>query len=174
MKKHTLDAQERAHMLRRGISDEAIDRDPYKQSGEVRSASVVFSEGYSDFARGEDDEEIVAYVVIARDWCGDTSDIIAFTDHRSIARWLKRTTVLGEQMILASRLCLPLRVFPDVWAWLRGDRDGVVILDWGRAASALEGIRLEAGSIEFGSILRKRLARPAPPIVIRGNAVAAE
>jgi hypothetical protein len=106
--------------------------------------------------------------VIARDWCGDTSDIIAFTDHGPIARWLKRTAVLGEQIILAPRLCEPLRVFPDVWAWLRGGRDGVVVLDWRRAAGALKGKTLEAGTIEFGSKLRKGRARWAPPMRAKG------
>jgi hypothetical protein len=47
-----LDEEERSYLLQRGISDVAIDRDPYRESGQIGLAKVIFSDGYFDFAEG--------------------------------------------------------------------------------------------------------------------------
>ena len=62
----------------------------------------------------------------------------------------------------------------DVWAWLRANRDGVVILSTGElSARRLEEVSLCVDSIEFGQILRERLARPARPIFVKTKTRAA-
>jgi hypothetical protein len=155
------------------VSEAAIDRDPRRESAPIRAAHVIFSAGYFDFA--EDASEAVSvFVACARDWRGNASDIVAFDlDGRFAAAWLGREALLGAHHVLAPRFDEPLRVFPDVWAWLRSDRDGVVILDWRRAPALLDGVTIAVDSVEFGQVLRQRLTRPAPPIVVRSSAEAA-
>ena len=111
--------------------------------------------------------------MIARDQFGVTDDLVAFDDRGRLAPGLGRARLLGEQMILAPRLGEPLRVLEDVWAWLRADRDGVVILDWRVAARRLEDVSLCVDSVEFGQSLRERLTRPAPPIFVKTRQAAA-
>jgi hypothetical protein len=53
------------------------------------------------------------------------------------------------------------------------DRDGVVIVDWRRAPALLEGVTIGVDDLEFGRVLRRRLTRPPPPIVVRCSAEAA-
>jgi hypothetical protein len=162
-----LDDAQRAWVLARGISPSAIETDPYCASGPLRFASVVFGERYFDFAVEGDPSALPAFIVIARDQFGVTDDLVAFDGRGRLAPGLGRARLLGEQMILAPRLGEPLRVFEDVWAWLRANRDGVVILDWRVAARRLEEVSLCVDSVEFGQILRERLARPAPPIFVK-------
>jgi hypothetical protein len=166
-----LSAEQRAQLRRLGISEAAIDRDPGRESAPIRAAHVVFSARYFDFAR-EDDSEAV-FVACARDLAGNASDIIAFDLAGRLASWLRREQLLGAHHVLAPRFDEPLRVFPNVWAWLRSDRDGVVILDWRRAPALLDGVTIAVDSVEFGQVLRQRLTRAAPPIVVRNLAEAA-
>jgi hypothetical protein len=167
-----LDEAQRAWLLAEGISASAMEADPYRASGPLRFASVAFGEQYFDFAVGTDAMAVPAFIVIARNEFGVTDDMVAFDGQGRLATGLGRARLLGEQMILAPRLGEPLRVFEDVWAWLRADRDGVVILDWRVAARRLEDVSLCVDSVEFGQILRERLARPAPPIFVKIKAAA--
>jgi hypothetical protein len=162
-----LDDAQRAWVLAHGVSGSAIETDPYCSSGPLGFASVVFGERYFDFAVDGDASAVPAFIVIARDEFGVTNDMVAFDGEGRLAPGLGRARLLGEQMIFAPRLGEPLRVFEDVWAWLRGNRDGVVILDWESAARRLENVPLAVDDIEFGQILRARLARPAPSIFVR-------
>ena len=85
-------------------------------------------------------EATLAYVSVARDWRGYASDIVAFDlAGRVIAAWLGREALLGAHHVLAPRFDDPLRVFDSPVSWLRGERDGIVIIDWTRAAAALAG-----------------------------------
>jgi hypothetical protein len=168
-----LDDTQRAWLLAQGISASALEADPYYASGPLRYASVAFSEQYFDFAVDNDASAVPAFIVIARDEFGVTDDMVAFDGQGRLATGLGRARLIGEQMILAPRLGEPLRVFEDVWAWLRADRDGVVILDWRVAASRLADVSLAADTVEFGQILRERLARPAPPIFVKARQAAA-
>jgi hypothetical protein len=162
-----LDEAQRAWLLARGISASAIETDLYCSSGPLRFASVVFGKRYFDFAVDGDASAVPAFIVIARDELGVTDDLVAFDGQGRLAPGLGRARLLGEQMIFTPRLGEPLRIFEDVWAWLRADRDGVVILDWRVAAGRLEDVPLCVDSVEFGQILRERLARPAPPIFVK-------
>jgi hypothetical protein len=162
-----LDDTQRAWLLAQGISASAMEADPDYASGPLRFASVFFSDQYFDFAIGTDAMAVPAFIVIARNEFGVTDDMVAFDGQGRRATGLGRARLLGEQMILAPRLGEPLRVFEDVWAWLRADRDGVVILDWSVAVRRLEGVSLCVDSVEFGQILRERLARPAPRIFVK-------
>jgi hypothetical protein len=162
-----LDDAQRAWVTAHGVSASAIESDPYSSSGPLRFASVVFGEQYFDFVTDDCASAVPAFIVIARDQFGVTDDLVAFDGRGHLAPALGRARLLGEQMILAPRLDEPLRIFEDVWAWLRGNRDGVVILDWESAARRLENVPLAVDDIEFGQILRARLARPAPSIFVR-------
>jgi hypothetical protein len=163
----SLDAGERAWLGARGISDTAIESDPYCASGPVRRATVVFGQ-YFNFVTEDEGDAAPAFVVICRGWDGVTADIAAFDETR-FALWLGQAPVLGEQLVLAWRLGEPLRVFEDVWAWLRGDRDGVVPVDWRRTASLLENTPLAVDAVAFGQLLRERLTRPPPPIFVKST-----
>jgi hypothetical protein len=165
------DAQ-RAWLLAHGISASAMEVDPYCASGPLRFASVAYSEQYFDFAVDTDASAVPAFIVIARDEFGVTNDVVAFDGQGRLAPGLGRARLLGEQMIFAPRLGQPLRVFEDVWAWLRADRDGVVIIDWRAAAHRLECVSVCVDGVEFGQILRERLTRPAPQIFVKIRAAA--
>jgi hypothetical protein len=162
-----LDDAQRAWIMAHGVSGSAIETDPYCSSGPLRFARVVFCGQYFDFAVDGGAPAAPALVVIARDQFGVTDDLVAFDGRGRLALALGRARLLGQQMIFAPRLGEPLRVFEDVWAWLRGNRDGIVILDWENAARRLENVPLAVDGIEFGQILRARLARPAPSIFVK-------
>ena len=168
---HSLSATQRAELRRRGVPDSAIDHDPGHEGGPIRVARVVFEQGFFDFASEDGPEATLAYVSVARDWRGYASDIVAFDlAGRVIAAWLGREALLGAHHVLAPRFDEPLRVFDSPVSWLRGERDGIVIIDWTRAAAALAGVTLAVDNVDFGKRLRQRLTRPAPPIVLRRRA----
>jgi hypothetical protein len=168
-----LDAKACAWLRRRGVLDHAIERDFLRPGGPIREAYVTYNEGFFDLVSAEDPEAVRAFVVIARNEDGATSDIVAFNPAGRVAFWLRREFLLGADLILAPRMDDPLRVYPDVWAWLAGDRDGIVIFDWKKAARHLEGMTLEVDDVEFGRQLRRLLAQAAPPIVVRVKCEAA-
>lgn len=168
-----LSAEQRAQLHRRGVPDSAIDHDPDREGGPIRFARVVFEQGFFKFASEDEPEAILAYVTVAGDWRGYASDIVAFDLSGRSASWIGRETLLGAHHVLAPRFDEPLRLFPDPRSWLCGGRDGVVILDWRRAAAELEGLTLAVDDVAFGRTLRQRLTRRPPPIVVRNNAKAA-
>lgn len=163
-----LNDADRAFLRDRGISDAALESDPFCASGPIRRATVVFGEQFFNFAVPEEGDAAPAFVVICRGWDGATADIAAFNEDR-FALWLGQAPVLGEQLVLAWRLGEPLRVFESVWDWLRADRDGVVPIDWRRTASLPENTPLAVDTVAFGQILRERLTRPAPPIFVKST-----
>lgn len=114
---------------------------------------------------------VLVFVACACYWRGNVSDAIAFRLGGLMASWLGRETLLGAHIVLAPRFDDPLQVFDSPLSWLRGERDGILIVDWTRAAE-LEGVTLAVDSEEFGKRLRQRLTRPAPPMVLRRNAQA--
>jgi hypothetical protein len=164
----SLSEADRAWLGERGISDTAIESDPYCTSGPVRRATVVFGEQFFNFEVAEEGDATPGFVLICRGWDGVTADIAAF-DETKCQLWLGQAPVLGEQLVLAWRLGEPLRVFEDIWSWLRGDRDGVVPVDWRRTASLLENTPLAVDTVAFGQILRERLTRPPPPIFVKST-----
>ena len=166
-----LTSPQRMQLRRLGASEAAIDHDPGLESAPTRAAHVIFSAGYFDFAPEDDSDAVPVFVTCARDWRGNASDIVAFDlAGRVIAAWLAREPLLGAHHVLAPRFDEPLRVFDSPVSWLRGERDGIVIIDWTRAAAALAGVTLAVDNVDFGKRLRQRLTRPAPPIVLRRRA----
>ena len=170
-----LDDEQHAWLRARGVSDAAVETDPYTKLGPLRFASVVFGEQYFDFATAGEDgntSAVPAFVMICRDWDGVTADIVAFNKDR-LALWLRRASAIGEQLVLGPHLGEPLQVFDSIWAWLRGGRDGIFPVDWTRTARLLEDVSLCVDSVEFGQVLSERLARPAPPIFVKTKTRAA-
>jgi hypothetical protein len=166
-----LSREQRAQLRRLGVSEAVIDHDPGYESAPIRAASVIFSARFFDFAAEGDADAAPVFVACARDWRGNANDMIAFDlDGRLAASWLGREALLGAHHVFAPRFDDPLRVFDSPFSWLRGDRDGIVIIDWTRAAAALEGITLTVDHVDFGKRLRQRLTRPPPPIVLRRKA----
>ena len=170
-----LDGEQRDWLRGQGVSDAAVASDPNYEGGQLRAARVAFAGAYFDFAADDDESAVSAFVVIARDWRGYTADIIAFDDSGRVAQWEGREALLGAQRVLAPRLGDPLRIHRDPIAWLAGGREGVVALDWRLAAEQLAGVSLLVGNgdVEFGQLVRERLARPAPPIFIENQDEAA-
>ncbi len=69
-------------------------------------------------------------------------------------------------------LGLPIPAYPDVLSWLRADRLGLVIVQWGRTAARLAGIAIEPRDEpdrvdSFAGELGRRLVVPRPLIVRR-------
>jgi hypothetical protein len=167
-----LDYHQRDWLRGHGVSDAAVASDPGFEGGPLRAARVVFTGACFDFAGGDDDDAVSAFVVIARDWLGVTADIAAFDEAGRVGHWLGSEAMLGAQRVLAPRLGDPLRIHRDPVAWLAHGRDGVVALDWQRAAEQLAGVSLLVcnGDVEFGQLIRKRLTRPAPEIFVEKGA----
>jgi hypothetical protein len=147
--------------------------DPGYEGAPIRAGRVVFAAGVFDFADDEDEDAVAAFVAIARDERGITSDAVAFDAAGRVACSLKREALLGAQRVITPRLGEPLHIFPTVLEWLASDRRGVVVLDWRLAAGQLAGVSLKTTTVEFGRLLRERLARPAPPIFIEQSEAAA-
>lgn len=110
----------------------------------------------------------LAIIVPARDEAGEVIDLAAWSPATGdVFVWHGRAGLLGAESVNEPRGSEPLAVFETVEDWLRADRRGVVILDYGRAAEALDGVTLEPRSVQHGQMLRAKLARPAPPLAIR-------
>ncbi len=151
-----LSEKQRAHLHRRGVADEAIERDFVRPGGPIRAARVAFGSAWFDFAEAEATD---AFVVIARNELGVASDIVAFHGAVPVSRWIGREPMLGADLVLAPRLGAPLRLYPNVPAWLCGSREGIVVFDWPKAAHRLDGVSLVVATKEFANLAFNRLKR---------------
>jgi hypothetical protein len=137
------------------------------------SETVIFLPGDRfEFARNMRDQagHCVAVIIPTRDLSGDLIDLAAWhLDTGRLALWRGRAPMLGGENVLRTRpgLEVPLTVHESVLAWLRADREGVVIIDHRRAADLLDMFTLAVATAAHGEQLRQKLTRPAPPIVIR-------
>ena len=134
------------------------------------TARVCFGDdGLFDFADEARDPSsaVVAIIIECRDEYGDIVDLAAWRPGEGrIALWRGRVFALGQDELLAPRGDEPLMVYATVGAWLRGGRDGVVIIDFQRAALALHGHSIRTGrDIAFAQRLREILTI-APEIFV--------
>ena len=94
-------------------------------------------------------------------------DLVAWTSNPyRIASWFGATPFLGAENLFAPRLHDGLKVFPNPLAWLKAERDGVVIVDPEEAKWALVGELLIVSDGAFGLELREKLSLPLPRIAI--------
>lgn len=99
---------------------------------------------FARYLRGEDDERVAAYTLLARDEDGAAVDVIAWHPRTGrMASWLGRTGLLGLDYPCPATREDPLVVYPDPLVWLADGRRGVVVVDERLARPAL----LEAGTI---------------------------
>ncbi len=158
-------------LLAREIPPAALNNDPGRPAAPVRAARIAFTGAYFDFVGAEDEDARPALCVIARDEFGIVDDLVAFDARGRIGVWLGRAAMLGEQFRWHPRIESPaLRIFPDPWEWLRGERRGVVILDTKRAQWRLSGDVLAVDDPAFGRRLHNMLALPKPQIFVASKA----
>jgi hypothetical protein len=167
---HPFDAIERLSNSVDYLGDRIADLDPlladdvtplWNADG-LHAAKVCFWEsGLFDFddEAGDPSGAITAVIIECPDEYGDIADLAAWRpDAGKSALWRGRVFALGQDQLLAPRGGEPLMVYATVWAWLRAGRDGVVILDFRRAALALHGVTIRTGrDIKFAQQLRERL-----------------
>ena len=113
--------------------------------------------GRFEFARHDASagEEVCAFIVLALDDRAVPVDLVAF--HAGgmpfVGSWLGRVGLLGEEQLHRARDVLQVHATP--LDWLRGGREGVVVVDPVRAAPMLR----DAGALEVESQAeRRRLA----------------
>ena len=113
-----------------------------------------------------DDGEPVLCVIALGPEC-EPVDIVAH-GRAGLASWLGRAAVLGEQHVMGPRLGDPLTIFPTLMDWLRGDRQGVVLIDKPRAAYELRdfGPFLAMGGLEHAAQLVALLTAPLPKVLV--------
>jgi hypothetical protein len=135
-------------------------------------AGVVFREGSrfdfaADLPADRDDEVVSAMVLLALDEDSYPVDLVAWmAKPYRIGSWLGATPFLGAENLLAPRLGDGLKVFPTPMEWLKGERDGVVIVDPAEAKWVLVYEQLVVGDVTFARELREKLSLPAPRISI--------
>jgi hypothetical protein len=140
-------------------------------------AHVVFRAGKpqfdfaADLPTDREDEAVSAIILLALDEEGYAADLVAWTTTPyRIASWFGAAPILGAENLLAPRLQTGLKVFPDPLAWLKGERDGVVIVDPEDAKWSLVGELLIVSDGGFGRELREKLSLPQPRIAIEERA----
>jgi hypothetical protein len=122
----------------------------------------------ADLPADRDDDVVSATVLLALDEDRYPVDLIAWMARPyRIGSWLGATPFLGAENLLAPRLGgAGLKVFPSPLEWLKGERDGVVIVEPAEAKWVLVDEQLIVGDVGFGRELREKLRLPAPRIVI--------
>jgi hypothetical protein len=132
-------------------------------------ARVVMHGDTFEFAADDPGEEAVdAMVFLARDDNGDPADFVAWRpkSHRLASWW--GIPMLGMEALGEPRLDPDgaLAVFTDPVRWLRGERNGVLVVNFANAARLLR----DAAPLRTGSAAEahriQRLITAAPPRVL--------
>lgn len=151
-----------------GISVEALSSDPTDWGFALAADHVAFDGTQFTFERHmrQPGKCVSAYIVPARDEFGEIADLCAWRGEH-LATWCGSVGTLGLQNIYAPRLENDgLAVAPNVLAWLRNERRGVVIIDAGRARWELANAGpLIAASVAHGCGLRDMLTH-SPRILV--------
>ena len=121
---------------------------------------------FADPPHGED--TMRALIIVARDESGCPLDLVAWAPKtNAISTYFCRCPVLGAHALNGARLNEPLRVHKSVLAWLRADRNGIVILDSARAWRFIDSdLLIGAADVEHGIELRRVLQPPPARIVV--------
>jgi hypothetical protein len=120
----------------------------------------------ADLPADRDDEAVSAIILLALGEEGYPVDLVAWaTSPYRIASWFG-APFLGAENLFAPRLHDGLKVFPNPLAWLKAERDGVVIVDTEAAKWSLVDELLVVCDGDFGRELREKLSLPQPRIAI--------
>jgi hypothetical protein len=154
-----------------GVQDSSLTFDPAGGHFKLAAAEVVLlSGGRFEFSYycSHDEQFITALIIILRDQFGDVADIAAWVPATNqIATWLNRVAMIGEHIVLSPRVGEPLRVYPTPMEWLRGCRQGIVILNPFLARPLLYAASpLGVDDVEFGKRLRETLTAAPPRILV--------
>ncbi len=106
----------------------------------IRQDRVEARDGRFEFGRYVSHEDVrTALVALAFDRDGHAADIVAWRTGSEpfVASWLGQVGLLGEENLDGARFGEPLTVHADVMAWLRSNRQGVVVVDAIRAGPML-------------------------------------
>lgn len=152
-------------LLRQGIPPTAI------LAGDVPMlcAEVTFAGKRFEFARHRPSDDVVtAFVLPVFDQWGDNTDLAAWHPTEGVALWLGNVAMLGEEQVQQPRLGEPLEVHATVLAWLRSNRQGVVVLHQSRALPMLRAAApLLVDDTHFAAKLHDALTIKAPQILVR-------
>ena len=129
---------------------------------------IFLDNGCFEFCRYREGKIEPALTFVCWSHDGVAEDVCAWqATTGKIATWLGRAAMLGEDNIAAPRLGDGLAVHDGPLAWLKSNRDGVVILDRGRAAPMLRDAgTLLVASLEEAKRLRRTLAVALPTILV--------
>jgi hypothetical protein len=167
---------EMAGFFRRGVSALTLCTPEFPARARI---AWVDNRAWFDFADEVDDDRPIetAVIFLARDEFGDALDMIAWSPKSGrIGSWLSRATVLGGENLWSPRIANDgaMPVYESPLAWLRGGRDGFLLVDRvGAAAILREAGALHAESVDLGikllelvSVKRPRITAPkhAPEI----------
>jgi hypothetical protein len=140
----------------------------------ILAASVDFSEDSRFLFVDEIDDPAAAtsaFVMLCRDDFGEAIDVAAWSPPTGrLATWLGQAWAIDQYRALAPRIsdhgALP--IFRNPLSWLRGGRDGIVIIDPEKAKwqIAYLGCTLLAEDVPHGQALRDALTISAPAIFI--------
>jgi hypothetical protein len=137
----------------------------------LQFADVIFrSAGRFDFAGeiGLVRSQVTAVIIPARDEAGEIVDLAAWNiDRGAVALWTGESCMLGADQLTAPRVDMDaLPVFPDVAAWLRAGRRGLVIIDPKRARWLTAETPLAVEDDAFGARFSANMKLPEPQIFV--------
>ncbi len=152
-------------LLKQGVPASAILADDIP----MLCREVVLDGRRFEFACHRPSEDAVpAFVFPVFDQYGDNSDLAAWHPTEGVALWLGTVAMLGEEQVDPTLRDEPLEVHASVLAWLRADRQGVVVLDQRRAKTMLREAGLLLVNDEgFAAKLHDALTIKAPQILVR-------
>jgi hypothetical protein len=110
-----------------------------------------------------------AFIIPSFDADGELMDIVAWLPGRTPATWIGAASILGAQNLYSPRpgLAEALDVHETVAKFLAAGQEGIVLLNYRRAADEIEGLALAVKTVAFGQQLRERLSWINPQIVVR-------
>ena len=111
-----------------------------------------------------------AIIIPARDEYLEHVDLVALDlDTGETATWLGRIALLGQEWLSAAMFDEPLLVHETPLDWLRAGREGLCVVDPGRAGRLLAGRSIAVTDVAHAVELRAAL-RLEPEIFIKGAA----
>ncbi len=175
-----LDQPSLDHMKSIGVPVLALVSDLDGMGHCIRQDRVEARDGRFEFGRYVNHEMVRdALVALAFDRDGHATDLVAWRTGPEpfVTSWLGQVGLLGEENLDGARFGEPLTVHANVMAWLRSNREGVVVIDPVRAGPLLRRAgEMVVDSHHERNRLNAIMRVDLPKIIVRSNirAVAAE